>query len=137
MACIELRHLQELFLAYLALPNHGNQERVFLVEGLSKEAEGLSTEICDALDGIVKQITVSNDNLKISDESYRNVHVNRNIDSRMSGKRVVNSHIIPYELDGFGSQIFMDDANIPSLLSLPILGAYIKIYIMFTHIHLR
>ena len=31
--------------------------------------------------------------------------------------------IYPYEVDGFGSVHFMDDANIPSLLSLPYLGA--------------
>ncbi len=31
--------------------------------------------------------------------------------------------IIPYEVDGFGNQHFMDDANIPNLLSLPYLGA--------------
>jgi len=29
----------------------------------------------------------------------------------------------PYEVDGFGNRLFMDDANIPSLLSLPYLGA--------------
>lgn len=29
---------------------------------------------------------------------------------------------LPYEIDGFGGQYFMDDANVPSLLSLPILG---------------
>jgi meiotically up-regulated gene 157 (Mug157) protein len=28
----------------------------------------------------------------------------------------------PYEVDGFGNQLFMDDANIPSLLSMPYLG---------------
>ncbi|QZT38111.1 glycoside hydrolase family 125 protein [Halosquirtibacter xylanolyticus] len=31
--------------------------------------------------------------------------------------------IIPFEVDGFGNALFMDDANIPSLLSLPYLGA--------------
>ena len=30
--------------------------------------------------------------------------------------------IFAYEVDGFGSQILMDDANVPSLLSLPYLG---------------
>jgi len=31
--------------------------------------------------------------------------------------------IFPYEVDGFGNKLFIDDANIPSLLSLPYLGA--------------
>ena len=30
---------------------------------------------------------------------------------------------LPYEIDGFGSSVLMDDANVPSLLSLPVLGA--------------
>lgn len=30
--------------------------------------------------------------------------------------------ILAYEIDGFGNKLFMDDANIPSLLSLPYLG---------------
>lgn len=29
---------------------------------------------------------------------------------------------LPYEIDGFGGQYFMDDANVPSLLALPVLG---------------
>jgi uncharacterized protein len=31
--------------------------------------------------------------------------------------------VIPFEVDGFGNALFMDDANIPSLISLPYLGA--------------
>lgn len=31
--------------------------------------------------------------------------------------------ILAYEVDGFGNRIFMDDANVPSLLSLPYLNA--------------
>ena len=32
------------------------------------------------------------------------------------------SSSLPYEIDGFGNSIFMDDPNVPSLLSLPVLG---------------
>ena len=31
--------------------------------------------------------------------------------------------IFPYEVDGFGNKLYMDDANVPSLLSLPYLDA--------------
>jgi meiotically up-regulated gene 157 (Mug157) protein len=33
-------------------------------------------------------------------------------------------NVFPYEVDGFGNKIFMDDANIPSLLSLPYFGCF-------------
>ena len=32
--------------------------------------------------------------------------------------------IYTYEVDGFGNKVFMDDANVPSLMSLPYLGAH-------------
>lgn len=34
----------------------------------------------------------------------------------------VHGEILAYEIDGFGGHYFMDDANVPSLLSLPYLG---------------
>lgn len=38
----------------------------------------------------------------------------------------IKDGIFAYELDGFGNQLFIDDANVPSLLSLPYLGALAK-----------
>ncbi|MDB4901640.1 MAG: hypothetical protein JWQ63_921 [Mucilaginibacter sp.] len=35
----------------------------------------------------------------------------------------VYGNILAYEVDGYGNRLFMDDANVPSLLALPYLGA--------------
>ena len=35
----------------------------------------------------------------------------------------IHGKVLAYEVDGFGNQLFMDDANVPSLLALPYLGA--------------
>jgi uncharacterized protein len=35
----------------------------------------------------------------------------------------VYGKVLAYEVDGFGNQLFMDDANVPSLLAMPYLGA--------------
>jgi len=35
---------------------------------------------------------------------------------------LIYGQILPFEVDGFGNRLFMDDANVPSLLSLPYLG---------------
>jgi hypothetical protein len=44
-------------------------------------------------------------------------------------KYAITNHLnfgpmLAYEVDGFGNQLFMDDANVPSLLALPYLGAF-------------
>ena len=39
------------------------------------------------------------------------------------GNHPVYGKVLAYEVDGFGNQLFMDDANVPSLLALPYLGA--------------
>lgn len=40
----------------------------------------------------------------------------------LKNEKDVHYQVLPYEIDGFGSEFFMDDANVPSLLSLPVLG---------------
>ena len=40
------------------------------------------------------------------------------------GKHLEYGKIYAYEVDGFGNKLFMDDANVPSLLSLPYLGCF-------------
>jgi len=35
----------------------------------------------------------------------------------------VHGRVLAYEVDGFGNQLFMDDANVPSLLAMPYLGS--------------
>jgi meiotically up-regulated gene 157 (Mug157) protein len=42
----------------------------------------------------------------------------------LHGKAITRRHglVYAYEVDGFGNQLLMDDANVPSLLSLPYLG---------------
>lgn len=39
------------------------------------------------------------------------------------GTMADQTRVWAYEIDGFGNRLFMDDANIPSLLSLPYIGA--------------
>jgi meiotically up-regulated gene 157 (Mug157) protein len=44
------------------------------------------------------------------------------IDIHARARHPKYGEVYAYEVDGFGNQLFMDDANIPSLLSLPYLG---------------
>jgi uncharacterized protein len=42
--------------------------------------------------------------------------------SASGNQQDLHYQVLPYEIDGFGSEFYMDDANVPSLLSLPVLG---------------
>ena len=43
--------------------------------------------------------------------------------------------VLAFEVDGFGNQLFMDDANIPSLLALPYLGVITSYSIHYTKLY--
>jgi meiotically up-regulated gene 157 (Mug157) protein len=49
--------------------------------------------------------------------------VNAALQKYATGNHPVYGKVLAYEVDGFGNQLFMDDANVPSLLALPYLGA--------------
>jgi len=48
--------------------------------------------------------------------------VNAAVDAYGKARHAKHNFVYAYEVDGFGNQLFMDDANVPSLLSLPYLG---------------
>lgn len=49
--------------------------------------------------------------------------VEKALEKYASSKHLNFGETLAFEVDGFGNQMYMDDANIPSLLSLPYLGA--------------
>ena len=72
------------------------------------------------LANIFKELNIENQELiskmeKLADEINQGIKEYGIMDSEF-GK------IYAYEVDGLGNQLFMDDANVPSLLSLPYLG---------------
>ncbi len=60
------------------------------------------------------------------DQAARAAQLATEIDAGLRGHAVrehpAHGPVLAYEVDGFGSVSFMDDANVPSLLSLPYLG---------------
>jgi len=51
------------------------------------------------------------------------VEVHNALEKYATAQHPVYGKVLAYEVDGFGNQLFMDDANVPSLLALPYLGA--------------
>ena len=66
--------------------------------------------------------------LELSDKSFARERqdlaheVGAALDAYGKARHAKHNLIYAYEVDGFGNQLFMDDANVPSLLSLPYLG---------------
>lgn len=56
-----------------------------------------------------------------SDFSNRSLALASTIETAIDSLAIADGHFV-YEIDGLGQSIFMDDANVPSLLSLPYLG---------------
>lgn len=96
MACTELRHLQHM-LADKDVASIAASLAVDL-ETMSAAVVNVADGICTALDGVIEEARAS---------------------SSGSGR---HSGVLPYEIDGDDSSYYMDDANVPSLLSLPVLG---------------
>lgn len=82
---------------------------LFAVVSLRQSAELLSH--------IVQEQDLATQMLDLANEVEQAVRDHGIVDHPLHGR------IYAYEVDGFGSYMMMDDANIPSLLSLPYLGA--------------
>ena len=65
---------------------------------------------------VTKDNTFANTCIALADE------VQAAIDKYAATKHLNYGEVYAFEVDGFGNRLFMDDANVPNLLSLPYLG---------------
>lgn len=93
MACSELTHLITLLQDISAKTAAAPGAPINTdIEALMKSAKTTKASICNALKKLEESVSES------------------------------SKPVFPYEMDGYGNRYYMDDANIPSLLSLPVLG---------------
>lgn len=81
---------------------------LFAVVALKQLAEIFSTVLSDR--------NFAGECLSLAQQIFDAVNIHGKVLTRRHGE------IYAYEVDGFGNQLLMDDANVPSLLSLPYLG---------------
>lgn len=67
--------------------------------------------------------TISGDKTTATDCTALAHEVTAALQKYATAQHPVYGKVLAYEVDGFGNQLFMDDANVPSLLALPYLGA--------------
>ena len=66
---------------------------------------------------------IAHDSAAASEASRLRAEIRAALDANARVRHSTAGEILAYEIDGFGNAIFMDDANVPSLLAMPYLGA--------------
>ncbi len=72
-------------------------------------------QLAEIFNNVIKDESFANECITLADE------VENALNNFAVAEHLNFGKIFPYEIDGFGNKLFMDDANIPSLLSLPYL----------------
>ena len=67
--------------------------------------------------------TIAKDNVTANECEALAAEVNAALEKYATKQHPVFGKVLAYEVDGYGNQSFMDDANVPNLLGLPYLGA--------------
>jgi uncharacterized protein len=73
-------------------------------------------QLAEILTEVRKETKFASDCTTLADE------VGKALETYAISQHPQSGKVIPYEADGFGNVLYMDDANVPSLLSLPYLG---------------
>ena len=66
---------------------------------------------------------IGNDKMMANDCEALAAEVHAALQKYAIAQHPVHGRVLAYEVDGFGNQLFMDDANVPSLLAMPYLGS--------------
>ncbi len=73
-------------------------------------------QLAEMANGILNDASLANEAISLSNEVEAALH-------RYAIAPTANGTVWAYEVDGFGNQLLMDDANVPSLLALPYLNS--------------